>query len=722
MRRIHLFVLAVVFVILSTVMGSRYKTFASPDATTPLLYTTLNSLASVTTPQNGSGTGASVKTVPTNNFVPAHVGNGINIDASGEYVRFLQISGSVKNIELTRGTINFWYRPTYVPTDGLRHDIFATGSNDQAGYISLIKRPTAGNNDLWLRMIDSNLVEHSFSVPINSYSWVANSWVNVRFTWNTTAFGQPVFKLYLNGQNLTPRSGEPIGPLTMPAESSTKYIFIGASSGSTTGAVANGIIDEFSVYDQVIPPGTQASPSPTPSATPSPSPSVTPTPTPSQRPNIVLIVSDDQRFGTMSFMPKIIAKLEAESVRFQKAFATTPTCCPSRSTMLTGQYSHNHGVLENEAPTGGVTIFNPDSTLPIWLSEAGYRTGIFGKYLNGYGCLDNTIPPGWDDWQVFNKCQRNQYFNYSLNSNGNTVSYGTQATQYSTRVLADKAVSFINSTPANEPVFVYFTPYGPHEPSIPDPLDAYAWPSLTYTKSPSFNEADVSDKPDWVRALTPLDSTLITKSNTRYKNIAKTLLSVDRAVEKVVNTLSATGRLDNTMIIYIGDNGLSLGEHRWFLHDGDEYGAKECIYEECIKIPLWIRLPEKISRQETHLVGNIDIAPTILDMADVTPPTLVNGEPIDGVSLIPLITNPNTAWRDGILIEMLGNTPELNFSAIRTDQYIYGEYQNGNKELYNLSTDPYQLQNLCPASAGYSCGSYASIAADLQARLQQLRD
>lgn len=225
-----------------------------------------------------------------------------------------------------------------------------------------------------------------------------------------------------------------------------------------------------------------------------------------------------------------------------------------------------------------------------------------------------------------------------------------------------------------------------------------------------------------MRALTPLDSTLITKSNTRYKNIAKTLLSVDRAVEKVVNTLSATGRLDNTMIIYIGDNGLSLGEHRWFLHDGDEYGAKECIYEECIKIPLWIRLPEKISRQETHLVGNIDIAPTILDMADVTPPTLVNGEPIDGVSLIPLITNPNTAWRDGILIEMLGNTPELNFSAIRTDQYIYGEYQNGNKELYNLSTDPYQLQNLCPASAGYSCGSYASIAADLQARLQQLRD
>lgn len=706
------------------------KTFAAEP--TPLFYTKLDALTSLTSPTNGTGVGAEVKTTPTNDFVTGKNGKGLRLDTNGEYAYVNQVVGQTKNVKLAKGTIDFWYKPNFAPTDGLKHEILRIGLENQPGSIALIKRNGALNNDLYLTIRDANGTQKDLFSAIPGYNWTANAWINIRLTWDSTVgTNTQNSHIYINGTEIAYKTFSK-GPFAMPGENPAQKIFIG--SGSTNSSVASGIIDEFKIFDQ-----------------PLVSASLSPTPTPvSTKPNIVLIYTDDQRSGTMNLMPNMLSKLESESVRFQNAFSTTPTCCPSRATLLTGLYSHNHGVFENETEqdqsgnpippyTGGVLAFHPESTLPIWLKNVGYRTGIFGKYLNGFGCLTSTIPPGWDDWNVFSSCQRDQYYGYSMNSNGLVQSYGQSPNDYSGRVITQKALSFIDKTPTNQPFFLYFPIYGPHEPSKPDPFDANIYPDMTLNTKPSFNEADISDKPSWVQALPVLDQTMIDKATERNRNIARTITSNDRYIGQIVDKLSQTGRLSNTAVIFMSDNGLSLGEHRWFAHDCNdpgkpdnscEYGAKECVYEECVKVPLWVRLPEKISRQEQKLVGNIDLAPTILDLAGTNPTMLPLGKPLDGRSLVPLIKNTNISWRNEILLEKKkSDLKNLDFSAIRTNQYVYAEYgddeNTGNsvpdRELYDLSIDPYELNNLCPANLNYTCPGYEEIKTDLKTRLDTLR-
>jgi arylsulfatase A-like enzyme len=421
------------------------------------------------------------------------------------------------------------------------------------------------------------------------------------------------------------------------------------------------------------------------------------------RPNIVLVLVDDLRFDLMPYLPLTTALLQPEAVEFSRAFVTTPECCPSRSSILTGLFSHNTGVLQSYGANGGAPRFNPSSTIATWLAAAGYRTGLYGKYLNLYHFISPAVPPGWSEFHAFVGNDDDEYYNYVLNHNGSLSTYGSSPDQYSTAVLTSLATQFITGTPATRPLFLYFTPFAPHAPAIPEPGDIGSASSFPAWRPPSFNESDVSDKPAWVRSSPLLTPTQIASEDLFHQRQIESVQSADRAVAALVAALQQAGRWDNTLFIFMSDNGLSWGEHR---HRG-----KACLYEECVRVPLWIRAPGMIPATDTNLVAGIDLAPTMAAWAQITPGARVNGS-----SLLPLLSTPNGPWRNEVLLEYLGSSsPTTTFDGVRTPRFVYGEYQNGDRELYDLTTDPYQLQNVVADPA------YSATVAALQAALVGLR-
>ncbi|MDQ3697942.1 MAG: sulfatase-like hydrolase/transferase [Gemmatimonadota bacterium] len=421
-------------------------------------------------------------------------------------------------------------------------------------------------------------------------------------------------------------------------------------------------------------------------------------------PNIVIVLTDDQRHDLMGYMPLITARLGTETVKFEYAFSPVPTCCPARVGILTGQHAHNHGVLQSYLPNGGATKFDPSSTIATWLRPEGYRTGIYGKYLNDYGGLSPAVPPGWDEFHVFVGNDDDEYYNYTLNHNGTHTTYGSGPQDYSTSEVARQAVQFITSTPSTQPIFLFFTPFGPHEPAKPEPGDIGTFSTLPPYRPPSYNEADVSDKPAYVQGLPVMDSTAIAASDAFHVRQVEALQSVDRAVAQLIDTLVATGRWSNTIFVYVSDNGLTWGEHR--LKD-----RKNCVYDECMRVPMWVRVPGLTSRTDDHLVSLIDLAPTIAEWAGATPTI-----PVNGMSLVPLLNNPAASWRTEVLTEFLGATNTANsFSAVRTAQYLYAEYWNGDRELYDLQADPFQLTNVVTDPA------YAATVTTMQNLLAALK-
>jgi arylsulfatase A-like enzyme/chitodextrinase len=425
------------------------------------------------------------------------------------------------------------------------------------------------------------------------------------------------------------------------------------------------------------------------------------------RTNIVLILTDDQRWDQMPYLPLTTAALAPETVQFDNAFVTTPDCCPSRASILTGLYAHNHGVLQDAMPNGGASAFNPTSTIATWLQNSGYRTGLYGKYLNGYKGM--TVPPGWTEFHALAGnsigSDDNLYYNYYLDDNGTVTLHGSSAQDYSTTVLGAGAVSFINATPSGTPLYLEFTPFGPHSPATPDNPDIGLFSGVAPYRPPSFNEADVSDKPLWVQNLPLLTPTTIASVDQLHENQLETLQSVDRATANIINALKQTGRWNNTIFVFMSDNGLALGEHRMV-------DAKFAVYEEDVRVPLWIRAPGLQARHESSIVANIDIAPTLAQYAGITPPT-----PINGMSLSSLINNPTTPWRTNLLLEYIGPTTAANqdFQAVRTSQYVYSELSSGERELYDLQVDPYELTNV------YNDPAYAFVIPGLQAQLASLR-
>jgi N-acetylglucosamine-6-sulfatase len=443
-----------------------------------------------------------------------------------------------------------------------------------------------------------------------------------------------------------------------------------------------------------------------------------PPPPPGDVENFVIVLTDDQVIDSFPHEPAVMPYLQAavndpgdEWVRFENAFVNTALCCPARASILTGLYSHHHGVTKN----GNARQLDDAKTLATWLDAAGYETSLVGKYLNGYPFKSgHPIPPGWDDWHAFED-QRDPallYRDFLLNENGTAVTYDNG--EYSTDVLRDRAVEFLESVPADNNFFLYFSPNAPHKPAIPAPRHDGTFSTLPPTHFPNFNEPDVSDKPVWVRNKARLSAGNIASKDALRTDMFESLLAVDEAIEAIVDTLDAKGVLEETAIVVLSDQGIALGEHK--LTD------KRCPYDVCIRTPLAIRFPGATPHTESLLASNVDVAPTIADLADVTPSPAA-----DGVSLVPLLTGTATTWRDEVLIEWAGDgTITPPYWGLRTMDYAYFELSTGEVELYDMAgvlgpADPYQLQNVCPGAVAPCTGAYEAVRVELSARLAQLK-
>ncbi|HEU5243245.1 MAG TPA: sulfatase [Gaiellaceae bacterium] len=408
-----------------------------------------------------------------------------------------------------------------------------------------------------------------------------------------------------------------------------------------------------------------------------------------QRLNVVLILSDDERYDGTAVMKNLQALIANHGTTFTDAHVTTSLCGPSRASILTGQYAHHTGFLDNFGQDSYPAFHAGEESndLPVWMHKAGYETALVGKYLNSYtdGFVHHAIPPGWDDWQVMDSIPMEEYYNYTINDNGRLVHYGNKPSDYSTDVLTHRAVQFING--AHQPFFLYFAPVAPHLPAIPAPRDRGKLQNLPPIREPAFNQRNIGKEP-WrlyhKNLLSPGAQSYI--NHVRIKQ-DESLLSLDRSVRSVVQALKARHELSRTVILYMSDNGFLWGEHR--------LGGKIWPYEESTHVPLIVRTPWTTTPQRTNQVAlNIDLASTICALAGVKP-----GLPQDGRSLAPFLHGQQVPWRHAFLEEYLGRDllhrgGPPPYTAVQTRRNLYVEYRNGWRELYNLRKDPWELNNI----------------------------
>jgi arylsulfatase A-like enzyme len=434
-------------------------------------------------------------------------------------------------------------------------------------------------------------------------------------------------------------------------------------------------------------------------------------------------------------------------VTFADFHSESPLCCPARAGYLTGQHSHNHGVVLNKAQ-----LFNPRMSIATQLHALGYHTALAGKYLNMYGtCKKNaancapTIPAGWDRWDALGD---QAYYSYTLWSGdagapATPQAHGTAPEDYSTDVIARAAERQIADAPPSQPLFEWVAVFGPHAPMTPAPRHAGSSCPVQPWDPPSFNEADVSDKPAYVRG-TPLLTGAKARGHTLTAE-CRALRSVDEAVAGVRDALAATGRLDDTLFVFAGDNGMEEGEHR--------LSRKEAPY--ITQIPFLISWPAGLGsepRTVSERVQNIDLAPTLCALAGCALGPYPNGQARpDGISFLPLLEGQDSLGRDAVLDEMpavqsakVTNAPPP-WAAVTTTassplaavgcalaatggcRWHYIEYVTGERELYDvsggpcwswlssLSGDPCELQNRAGDPA------LADVQAVLQTRLHQLQ-
>jgi N-acetylglucosamine-6-sulfatase len=427
-----------------------------------------------------------------------------------------------------------------------------------------------------------------------------------------------------------------------------------------------------------------------------------------RRPNIVVILTDDQTFDSLPHVPPVMPYLQARIedpndhwIDFPNAFLNTPLCCPSRATILSGRYSHETQVLDNYDGH----LFDDSSTIATWLHRAGYTTSLVGKYLNGYPFGRGPfVPPGWSRWDAKQQGGGGTvYYDYRVIEQGFPVAYGGGPADYSTDVFDSLAVSFIRTAPADHPFFLYLAPTAPHPPWIPPPRYEDLYASMPVPLPPSLNEADVSDKPAWVRALPSLTPDQLAGLQRARRLQYETLRGVDDMVRDVVDALRQRRELNNTVIVYLTDNGFSFGEHRWV--------TKDCPYEECIRTPFFVRFPSALPRTDDHLISNVDLAPTIAELAGISP-----GGPVSGRSFAPLLLGQSPPdWRTGVLTEWVGDERIPPWWSVRTRDAVYVELDTGERELYDLRVDPFELVNQAGDPA------YAGLQARLAAQLAALR-
>jgi arylsulfatase A-like enzyme len=488
--------------------------------------------------------------------------------------------------------------------------------------------------------------------------------------------------------------------------------------------------------------------------------------------NVIVIMTDDLSTDALNtllaggYMPNLQQELINQGVWFENAFVTNPVCCPSRATYLTGRYSHNNKVLSNLSPDpfkSGIAwpgwlseIGAPgqnQQTIATWLKGSGYTTGFIGKYLNGYGKVAPSdiadpktyIPPGWDDWQGLIDPTTYQVYNYQLNDNGTVVSYGGNAEDYQTDVIAQRAVAFIQArTQSGESFYLNIAPLAPHvvitnifeilqsmdyregfeSTILPAPRHDYLVdgdiangeiPAPTF--KPAFNEADLADKPlcnvspptagityntepNCVGDLDELRPVDIANLEAQYKNMLASMLAVDDLIGDVAEVLQQEGLENNTAVIFTSDNGWFYGEHRLV--------GKDLAYEESIRVPLVIKVPGMATVEiASQIALNTDLAPTIAELANVLPTAVV-----DGTSLVPILQVPaRTDWhRRSFLVEhwfipSLFKFEMATYAALRHidtgPDYLYVGWRTDknapntitHREFYNHNIDPDQLNS-----------------------------
>jgi arylsulfatase A-like enzyme len=498
---------------------------------------------------------------------------------------------------------------------------------------------------------------------------------------------------------------------------------------------------------------------------------------PDGRPNILVVMTDDMAAADIAHMPNVQRLLVRQGTSFTGAVDSFPLCCPARATFLTGQYAHNHGVGGNFNPYGWYGMADRANILPAWLKRAGYHTAMVGKWLNGYGAQDahGEIPAGFDDWRGLLDVSAYDYFNFVMNDDGALRTWGdadfarklvefakvevealdhpglaavlaqlvavmgpppytswgsANPEDYSPDVTGRIANELVAAQAhATQPFFLWWSPAAPHREDVavtlmgrpgadprPAPRYADAVKDLRVPRPPNFDEADFADKPSELRqALPPLTDDKIAQLDRDYQGRIGALRAVDDHVGELVATLRRTHQLDNTLIVFVSDNGWLQGEHR-------VPGDKFLPYEESLRVPFVLRGPGiPKGRRIAGQVANIDFAPTLVDVANATA-----GRTMDGVSLLPIARDPAKRPDRAIEVEALsalftGDFPlifngwDQPYRGVRTDRWTYVVWtKSGDKELYDRRRDPYELRNLAGSPA------HRSIERRLAARLRAL--
>ena len=427
-----------------------------------------------------------------------------------------------------------------------------------------------------------------------------------------------------------------------------------------------------------------------------------------QRPNIVFVLTDDLDWSLVQYMPHV-QQLQAKGTTFTNYVVTDSLCCPSRASIFTGCYPHNTGIFTN-GPDGGFALFHArgeeNDTFAVRLHDSGYRTALMGKYLNGYtaqGRVDGEgryVPPGWSEWDVAG----NGYpeFDYNLNENGRIVHYGSSPWAYLTDVLARKGSAFVHrAARARKPFFLEISTFAPHSPYTPAPRHAEDFPGLQAPRTAAFNEANVSDKPPWLRGHALLDLGQIGYIDAVQRLRAQAVEAVDELIASLEQQLQRDGVADSTYIFFSSDNGFHLGDHRLM-------PGKLTAFETDIRVPLVVAGPGvRAGREVARVTENVDLYPTFVRLGRAGTSPLV-----DGKSLVPLLRGdaaPN--WRDAALVEHHGPDwaaaagPDAaepgsgnpsTYEALRLPHSVYVEYANGAREYYDLESDPYELTNIYP--------------------------
>ena len=473
----------------------------------------------------------------------------------------------------------------------------------------------------------------------------------------------------------------------------------------------------------------------------------------SGRPNIVLIQTDDQAVSqlTRGVMPKTVRLLVRGGTLFTDYIVTTAQCCPSRASLITGQYAHNHGVTSNNIGYPG--LVDKENVLPVWLQRVGYHTIHLGKFLNGYDRFadpDSVVAPGWDVWRTV---LSDTYYDYDYFVNGRSIHRGHRPSDNVTSVLNRDAARLAGRyAKRRRPFYLQLDERAPHgarqedpfgrcsRAAQPEPRDEGLFAHAALPKPPSFNEENMADKPPFLRALPKMNPHERHKVRKRWRCGLEALVGVDRGVGKVYQAVRKAGELDKTVFIFISDNGQFFGQHR--IHAGKVYP-----YEEALHQPLVIRAPKRFRegarrvRRVGKAVGNIDVAPTILDLARASPcSSRRHCRTMDGRSLMPLLRRSGS-WPKGrgLLTEYrvprAGRYSTCEFAGIRTSSAIYVEHYRvvdpitaqcvdsnpPQTERYDLVHDRYELHNLCFGGGPGSCPTDAKQAS-LELRLAKLRD